>query len=171
MGSGYCAVIIAGTGHRPKFIKDGYSILSFEKLQSIADKYLRQYNPTDVISGMAQGWDMALAAAAKGLGIKLHVYLPSDTQPQTWPKTGLYSQAWYQHLLNYVTAVKGDIVVIQPMNYKAACIARDKMMVDNCDLLLAFGNPAFVQTNSGTWTTIRYAEKKNKQIVNVFGEY
>ena len=61
-------MIVAGTGHRPNKL-GGYNNESFLKLVNIAEDALKQMEVTEVISGMALGWDMALAQAAINLNI------------------------------------------------------------------------------------------------------
>jgi hypothetical protein len=59
----YTGLIVAGTGHRPDKL-GGYSDDAFNLLVKIAKHWLEMNKPTRVISGMALGWDQALATAA-----------------------------------------------------------------------------------------------------------
>ena len=59
-------MIIAGTGHRPDKL-GGYSDDVLSKLIKLARTTLFDLKPKKVISGMALGWDMALAYAALAL--------------------------------------------------------------------------------------------------------
>lgn len=47
-------------------------------------------------------------------------------------------------------------------------LTRNKMIVDETHLLFAFPNTYKEQLRSGTWSTIRYAKKKNKKVVIIF---
>lgn len=55
-------MILAVTGHRPNKL-GGYSKQAYRKLVKIAEVNLKKLNPDKVISGMALGWDQALAQA------------------------------------------------------------------------------------------------------------
>lgn len=55
-------MIVAGTGHRPNKL-GGYGDDVFERLVALARTYLWHMEPWHVISGMALGWDQALAQA------------------------------------------------------------------------------------------------------------
>ena len=55
--------IVAGSGHRPSKL-GGYSEQIHEKLVALAIGWLKKNEPSCVLSGMALGWDTALAEAA-----------------------------------------------------------------------------------------------------------
>lgn len=45
-------------------------------------------------------------------------------------------------------------------------LVRNKKIVDDCDILIALPiDPDVEEARSGTWATIRYARKSNKQII------
>ncbi len=45
-------------------------------------------------------------------------------------------------------------------------LSRNKKIVDDCDILIALPiDPNKEEVRSGTWSTIRYARKQNKQII------
>ncbi|MBD2505253.1 hypothetical protein H6G83_32415 [Anabaena azotica FACHB-119] len=52
--------IIAATGHRPTKL-GGYSPAVLSRLTDLATAYFERISPTQVISGMALGWDTAIA--------------------------------------------------------------------------------------------------------------
>ena len=54
---------VAGTGHRPNKL-GGYDDDIYQRLVTLAMTYLEETRPKRVISGMALGWDQALAEAA-----------------------------------------------------------------------------------------------------------
>lgn len=47
-------------------------------------------------------------------------------------------------------------------------IKRDKDIVDTSDILIATPRFMYEELRSGTWATVRYAEKKNKPIVIIW---
>lgn len=49
-------------------------------------------------------------------------------------------------------------------------IVRNHNIVDNTDILIAFPATKFEVLRSGTWSTIRYAKKKNRKILLVYSD-
>lgn len=154
-------MIIAGTGHRPDKL-GGYTEANFERLVTIAEKWLKGLKATKVISGMALGWDQALAQAAINLEIPLIAAIPFTNQAEVWSDK---SKVYYQDLLNKVQ----EIVNVSGMDeYSVEYMQkRNEWMVDNCDILLAM----FDESSGGTKNCVQYAELQNKRIVNVFNEF
>ena len=67
-------MIVAATGHRPNKLAPlsiCYSTRVLQRLIDLATAYLEKSNPDAVISGMALGWDTAIAIAAIKLNIPL----------------------------------------------------------------------------------------------------
>ena len=54
-------MILGFTGHRPASLPGSYSDRTNRALLNTSDFILAQYKPTKVISGMALGWDTAVA--------------------------------------------------------------------------------------------------------------
>src|SRR5262245_52551204 len=87
-------MIVSGTGHRPprgyaNFREDlgtpKYRFRLFrEKLQEFAVGQLRLYKPDKVLTGMALGWDTALAEACVRLSIPFAAVVPCDNQDRFW---------------------------------------------------------------------------------------
>lgn len=153
-------MIVAGTGHRPDKL-GGYSDDVFKKLVCIAEKSLKELKATKVISGMALGWDQALAQAAINLEIPFISAIPFKNQDVVWTDK---SRKYYKELL-----LKADVIinVSNNDNYKLSYMQkRNEFMVNNCDIILAM----FDGTDGGTKNCINYAELKNKMIINVYSE-
>lgn len=150
-------MILAGTGHRPNKL-GGYSKEALEKLVNIAIEALQEIKPNKVISGMALGWDQALAIAAYKLDIPFCAAVPFTNQETNWPKE---SQEAYTRIL-----LKADLVeVICDGGYAPWKMQkRNEFMVDNADVILAM----YDGTSGGTANCINYAKSKNKKIINVF---
>lgn len=150
-------MIVAGTGHRPNKL-GGYSPFVFDKLVTIAMEYLESTTPELVISGMALGWDQALAQAAINLNIPLMAAIPCLNQESKWP---LGSQLFYKSILSKAES----IVWVSEEPYTKKCMnERNKFMVDHCNLVLAM----YDGTKGGTHNCIEYAKSKDKQIINLF---
>ena len=151
-------MIICCTGHRPKSLPTGYDTAP---LIALAKPWLAARKPDAVISGMALGWDTAVAIAALELGIPVHAYIPFVGQADAWPQR---AQTEYQSLLLRCAEIK----VICPPGYEAWKMqARNEAMVDAADLVLALWNGE----KGGTGNCCRYATEKGKPIENLWEIY
>lgn len=152
-------VTVAGTGHRPDKT-GGYGPRAYDRLQGVIIPWLEENKPECVISGMALGWDQALADCAIWMQIPLIAAIPFKGQERKWP---LESQQNYQRILNQATTIK---IVCEGEYVSWKMQKRNEWMVDNCDLVLALwdGSPG------GTANCIKYADGK-KPIVNLYNEW
>lgn len=151
-------MIFAGTGHRPNKL-GGYSVEVNQKLLALALNNLE--GCTKVISGMALGWDQALAHAARMKGIPFIAAVPFFGQESAWPQA---SQDSYHQLLK----AADDVVYVCDKGYAPWKMQiRNEWMVDHCDTVLALwdGSPG------GTGNCMKYAQKVNKPIKNVWDQY
>lgn len=116
-----------------------------------------------VISGMALGWDMALAEAALALALPLTAAVPFPTQPDLWPER---ERERYRGLL----ARADRVVTLTEYVALSAYEKRNRWMIDNADLVLAYWDGSL---NGGTANAIRYADrpKSRKPVVNMHGEF
>ena len=69
-------MLVAATGHRPVKITNGdklnaYDSTVFDRVVALAAASLKHVKAEVVISGMALGWDMAIAEAARQLTLPL----------------------------------------------------------------------------------------------------
>lgn len=165
-------MIIAGTGHRPDKL-GGYSPSLHPMLVEFARQQLRnvvgdtQPIQVTVISGMALGWDLALAEAAAREGYNVECYFPCLEHYAHWPQK---TQVWYTRLLTGLicNGAKGRYTSRKPYAADKGCmIRRDKQMVDDCDLLLALWNGSA----GGTGTTVSFAEKAGRPWVNTWADW
>jgi len=153
-------MIVSGTGHRPNKL-GGYSPQANTKLVGIILKWLRENKVEKVISGMALGWDTALAHAAEIEGIYLLCAIPFEGQELIWPRE---SKIIYNSILDNAH----EVVVTSSGGYSPAKMQiRNQWMVDNSDLVLAMWDG----TTGGTYNCIKYAESKNKQIINLYSQF
>lgn len=153
-------MIIAGTGHRPDKL-GGYGHKPLVHLVNLAEDWLEENKPEKVISGMALGWDYALACAAFNLDIPIIAAVPFKGQESRWPDE---SQRNYRALLKeceQVVYVCEDGYAVWKMQ------KRNEWMVDNCDVVLAMWNGS----PGGTANCVRYAEKAGKPIVNLWERF
>lgn len=159
--------IIAGTGHRPNKIKvgsfDGYSPMIYDLLVEFAEIKLNQFRwpPGEIISGMALGWDQALAEAALRLDIPLIAAVPFEGQESKWPRE---SQKRY----NWILSKAHDVVIVSPGPYSPNKLHdRNEWMVDNCNLLLTLWDGS----EGGTKACINYAEWKGREMHHLWDEW
>lgn len=152
-------MIIAGTGHRPKYCPCKYNENHpwLIELKKNLTKAIEVRSPDAVISGAAIGWDTWIAQAALSLGIPLHLYIPFPEQGKSWPTSS-------QRVLESLKE-KAEKVALISDNYHQQCFfKRDEKMVDDCDLVFSLLNPE--SYSGGTYYTVQYAKKNNKPVIN-----
>jgi len=147
---------LAGTGHRPNRLGYGADVASL--LVGFAQAWLSVLAPMKVISGMALGWDQALATAAVELGIPFVAAVPFAGQEARWP---VESQRAYDALI----AQAAEVVIVSRGGFSARAMqARNEWMTDRADLLVAL----YDGTPSGTGNSIRYAERTGTDVLNLW---
>lgn len=147
-------MIFCGTGHRPNKL-GGYSDSVANVISSVAKSAIILSESTKIISGMALGWDQALAHEAILLNIPFIAAVPFRGQEKRWPS---YAQEYYYKLLS-----KAERIEYISMTYTPSCMnERNKWMVDNSEGVLALYNG----TPSGTRNCVEYARGLNKIVKN-----
>lgn len=156
---------ISVTGHRPTKL-GGYGSIAHYNLVAIMCDYIdRLDKPTRdeliIYTGMALGWDTAVAHACAIRSVKFIACIPFKGQESMWPKE---SQDTYNTLLT--SAYK--IVVVSEGGYSAAKMQiRNQYMVDNTESVIAMwdGSPG------GTANCITYAAANKKRTLNLINQY
>lgn len=157
---------ICVTGHRPNKLY-GYDITTskYIKLKDKFKELLIQNSCTEAITGMALGADMVFAIAVlelknQGYDIKLHCAIPCRNHSYKWTKA-------YQDLYNYILK-KADIVkLVTDEDYKPWLMQkRNEYMVDIADKVIAVWDGS----KGGTYNCVKYAEKKDKEIIRIVPE-
>lgn len=156
-------MIIAGTGHRPKYLPCKYNdkhpwlLLLKEKLRI----ELTKLSPEAVISGMAIGWDTWLAQCALELNVPVWAYVPFPEQGSTWPTK---SKKEYQNIID-----KSAIVLYTSDSYNKECFfTRDRKMMEDCDHVFSLLDPNI--KSGGTYYTVQYAKKLKLPITNFWSD-
>jgi uncharacterized phage-like protein YoqJ len=150
-------MIIAGTGHRPDKL-GGYSEHVEYQLFYLARSYLKKHPASRVISGMALGWDTALAHAALHCKYPLTCAIPFVGQENRWTPR---SKRQYSKILEKAHQIE----VISEGGYESWKLERrNRWMVDNCDMVVALWNG----TPGGTANCMAYVEEKHKTYVNLW---
>jgi uncharacterized phage-like protein YoqJ len=148
---------LAATGHRPDKL-GGYGLDVLTSAYRLALSHLQETRPATVISGLALGWDTAIALAAIKLGIPLTAVVPFNGQDSRWPEE---SRERYRKILDRAA----EVVVVSPGGYAPHKMqVRNEWMVDRGDSITALwdGSPG------GTANCVGYAEKVGKPIVNLW---
>jgi len=152
--------IVAATGHRPDKL-GGYGPSAAEKLERVATHALLSLGASKAISGMALGWDQALARAAIALDIPFIAAVPFSGQESRWPEG---SRRDYQRLLNAAS----EVVVVSAGGYASWKMQRrNEWMVDNCNTLAALWDGS----TGGTFNCLEYAHSRRRRVENFWSTF
>lgn len=150
-------MIIAATGHRPDKL-GGYGYKTEQRLLSLALVYLEEQRPEEVITGMALGWDTAVAMAAYCLGIPFIAAVPFIGQQYNWDP---------EHIRRYheILSAAAEVVTVSPGGYTPHVMEiRNRWMVHRADRIMALWDGS----GGGTGNCIRYANRKKVEIDNLW---
>lgn len=153
-------MIISATGHRPDKL-GGYDPHTSKRVLDFATGVLKHHQPSTVISGMALGWDMAIAQAAVNLHIPFLAYIPFIGQELKWP---LATRLYYKALLQQAQL---RVVVSEGGYSKAAMQKRNERMVDDSELVLALWNGS----PGGTQNCLHYAMLIDRPYINYWPQF
>ena len=142
----------AFTGHRQ--VEDNFDVARFEQVLSA---YIEE-GYTTFLCGMAIGFDTIAAELVLKLKnvypeIKLIACIPCEGQSKYFSPA---EKVRYKNVLNSCDEVK----ILSDRYYKGCMQARDRYMVDNCHLLIAYKRV----NSGGTYYTLNYALSLNKRI-------
>lgn len=152
-------MIIAGTGHRPEKL-GGHTKRIADALTALARDWLQEHQPDKVISGMALGWDQALAQAALDLRIPLIAAVPFDGFGNRWPEAAQYRCVG-------MLGAAFEVHIVHPYPGTIGLHLRNEWMVDRADMMLALWDGSW----GGTFNCLRYAEKKGVQVENLWSRW
>lgn len=148
--------IMTVTGHRPDKL-GGYHELRQRRVVAFAADMLQHFSPNTVITGMALGWDQAVATACLELSIPFWAYCPCKGQELKWPEE---SQRRYRDLL----AQAAKVLFVEE-RYSGTCMQRrNEVMVDEGDYVVALWNGS----EGGTANCVLYAQTTGKPIFQVW---
>lgn len=152
-------LIICGTGHRPGTL-GGYGDDIYRRLVDLASAALGKYQPVRVISGMALGWDQALAEASINLGIETIGAIPCLGQESRWPQK---SQDKYFSLVDRLSRCE----ILSERYNSSVMQARNVWMVDRSNMVLAL----YSGVMGGTHNCVVYAQAKGVKVVNLWSSW
>ena len=131
--------IVGGTGHRAYYDEVDLTTI------------LTEIKPTSIISGMADGWDIALAKTSLNLNIPLVAAIPFKDHIKYW------------NILNNPLTLSH---IVCEGGYEVWKLhRRNEWMADRANLMLAFwdGNE-----KGGTFNCIEYCKRKNIPWINLY---
>lgn len=157
-------MILSVTGHRPDKL-GGYARwegITFPLLRDLAVTQLSELRPSLVCTGLALGFDQAVADACASLDVPYVAAVPFIGQESRW---SLPMRTEYHSYL----AGASEVVVVSEGAYAAWKMhKRNEYMVDRCDLLLALYNG---DLSGGTYRCVEYAKRRGKEIINCWEEW
>ena len=157
-------MIFSVTGHRPDKLLN-YGEKAERRLKEFAITVVKEltFRPTDkMITGMALGWDTAIAEACIELNIPFIAAVPFKGQEGKWPEQ---SQKKYRELLTKASEIK----YVCEDGYAAWKMhKRNSWMVDNSEAVIALWNG---DETGGTANCVNYAREKGKEIYNFWKDF
>lgn len=144
----------AFTGHRILGTDFDYNLLDrviYNLLQGGTENFL---------CGMAMGFDLAAAESLlqykKQFDFNLVACVPCVGQEDTFSQKG--REKYYK-----ILGECGEVHVLADGYYDGCMLARDRYLVDNCDVLVAYRR----RTRGGASYTVNYAAKKGVRIIEL----
>ena len=134
-----------------------------EKLREIIISCIEE-GYTDFYNGGARGFDLMCAEEVMKLkgeypDIRLHIIIPCSNQTRGWSE---------EDVLRYekITFLADEVKCLSPFYFNGCMQIRNRYMVDNSSLVIAY----LERATGGSAGTVRYAEEKGKEAVNIFDE-
>lgn len=163
-------MIVAGTGHRPDKLGGWDNTSGFYKVVEVAVTALEEQNPKGVVSGVAAGWDLALAHAAMELDMHLLCAVPFTGQEKRWSN---FWQQLYGEAMEYATEVR---VLFEPdMSSKHSVVqalhGRNDWMVNYVKEKKGKILALWDGSKGGTAHCIRSADRAGVEVVNYWNIY
>ena len=143
------------SGHR--ILPDYKKLLP--KLQEETERHI-QLGVTHFLNGGAIGFDILAAEVVLSLkqkyNISLEMVLPCLDQDKTWNKKNKIRY-------NYILTNADKVTYLANQYYDGCMIERNRYMVDHSDYCIAY----LVNQRGGSYYTVNYALKINKNVVNI----
>jgi uncharacterized phage-like protein YoqJ len=149
-------VIIGVTGHRDA----GQGPGELERFARFFVAHAIRAGVSEIITGMALGWDLAVAEAADWAGVPFLAAIPFPSQADRW---SFKDQMRYAALVAAATRT----VIASSVPGTAAYLKRDRWIVDQCDELWSLDSGR----RSGTHTTVLYAEATGRKVVPLWDDW
>lgn len=152
------------TGHRPTKL-GGYGHAAERALVAFAARWLTALEPRGVITGMAQGIDLAFAEASDVLGVPFCAAVPCEGQASPWP---LAARRRYERLLAAAT----KRVLVTPGPYADGVMElRNRWMVDRAALKSGLLLATWDGSAGGTRNCVAYAHSRRLPMLNAWSDF
>jgi uncharacterized phage-like protein YoqJ len=153
-------MIVTGIAHPPARLHERSEIPSSE-LVFLAKMGLNTYRATHLITGLAQGWEQALAKAAIELEIPYSVAIPFPGRDADWKRE---ARLLYLDLL----ARASDVYRVCDEWFEEAVMEGHFWRVDRSEIVLALWDFEF---QGDTFQTMSYGLKTGRTVVNLWNEW
>lgn len=151
---------IAVTGHRTWSNPIEVQTILFEATNDIINDY---FDDPILIHGCARGVDLWFGEYAMQHNLELHLYLPFPLKIQI--EKGMRTESDIQSLKTQIKYAS-KVVVVNNDFYTQGYGKRNRILVDNCDVLIVCMN----RIRSGTGHAARYARENGIPYYNVIKE-
>lgn len=150
--------ILGVTGHRDL----GYSLAGERLLYELALSCLADLKPRTVVTGMALGWDTAVALAALERKLKVWAFIPFKGQEDKWSTEQKHRYAQILSKTERTVYLSGEGYTPQKM------LLRNKAIVDESQRILALYDG---RHSGGTDQCVSYAMSIGRPVVNAFPRF
>jgi uncharacterized phage-like protein YoqJ len=150
---------VAVTGHQPHLL-GGFGEEAALRLRAFARRWLQRTRPTEVICGMAPGWDLAMAEAALEEAVPLVAALAWPGQGKNWPEDA------YKHLQTLLGRA-AQVHTVFPKRTQEMWTVRDQWVLERADLVVALWSGA----EGGTAQAVAHARGLGKPVENLWEEW
>jgi len=143
--------VCSAFGHREilREVKDAFTVL---------ERMVEEDNVTIFMTGGMGEFDKFFSLTVRALKkrhSKIELVLVRPYFSNELNRNKIYYQSMYDSII-----IPDEL---QGIHYKSAILARNKWMVDRSDFVLAY----LFRDFGGAYNTVKYAEKKNKQIIRI----
>lgn len=147
------------TGHRVQRLGRTYDAATENALIKLAEAVISKRSPEVVISGMALGWDQAVAKASIHLRVPLLAAVPFPGQEARWKKREIED---YEDLL-----LKADhVFYVSEEGYSVEKLfLRNEFIVLHSSEIIALWDG---EKRGGTWGAIQMAKEHSVPVANVW---
>jgi predicted Rossmann fold nucleotide-binding protein DprA/Smf involved in DNA uptake len=147
---------VAVSGHTP-FVLGGYTDETAQRLFELARWWLDEKRPREIVSGLAAGWDLAVAKAAVATGVPLVAALAYRGQADAWPADAA------QEFRDIVSAA-AEVYVYNETKAHGCYARRDRWVLERGTVVLALWSGI----DGGTARALATAAKMDRPVFNVW---
>lgn len=151
-------MILAGAGHRLGALYHG---ALKRDLRRFAREKIVNLGGTEIVSGMALGWDQAVALAAIDLHTPFVAVIPFYGMDSRWQPDMRAEFDWIRE------RAKSEVVVELEFSM-GAYQKRNEFMVDYADGVIALWDG---RKHGGTFNCLRYAHEKGRRVHHLWQEW